>query len=75
MKDHSTLSSDNKHMWENTLLWLKNVVLQVRDSSSGKAYALKHMRLMGDSDAIADCMTEINALKALRQVPSVVSLR
>ena len=33
------------------------------------------MRLMGDSEAIADCMTEINTLKALRHIPSVVSLR
>ena len=33
------------------------------------------MRLMGDKEAIADCMTEINTLKILRQVPSVVSLR
>ena len=54
---------------------MSSLVLQVRDVSNGKTYALKHMRLMGDSEAIADCMTEINTLKALRHVPSVVSLR
>lgn len=48
---------------------------QVRDVSNGQAYAMKHMRLMGEPDAIADCMTEVNTLKKLRDVPSVITLR
>ena len=36
---------------------------------------MKHMRLMGDQEAITDCMTEVNALKKLRDVPSVLTLR
>jgi len=36
---------------------------------------MKHMRLLGDAEAIADCMTEVNTLKKLREVPSVVTLR
>lgn len=36
---------------------------------------MKHMRLMGDHEAIADCMTEINTLKKLRDNPCIVTLR
>lgn len=36
---------------------------------------MKHMRLMGEADAIADCMTEVTTLKKLRDVPTVVTLR
>ena len=36
---------------------------------------MKHMRLMGDQEAITDCMTEVNTLKKLRDVPSVLTLR
>jgi hypothetical protein len=43
--------------------------------TNGQAYAMKHMRLMGDAEAIADCMTEVTTLKKLREVPSVVTLR
>lgn len=49
--------------------------MQVRDINSGQAYAMKHMRLMGEADAIADCMTEVTTLKKLRDVPTVVTLR
>lgn len=30
---------------------------------------------MGDYEAIADCMTEVNTLKQLRDVPSIIRLR
>ena len=43
--------------------------------STTTAYALKHMRLMGDHEAIADCQTEVETLKKLRNVPSVITLR
>ena len=49
--------------------------VQVRDVASGQLFAMKHMRLVGDSEAIADCMTEVNTLKRLRDVPNVVTLR
>ena len=50
-------------------------IYKVRDSTSGAVYALKHMHLMGDKDAIADCQTEIETLKRLREVPTVLTLR
>lgn len=49
--------------------------VKVRDVVSGQAYAMKHMRLMGDTEAITDCMTEVNTLKKLRDVPTVITLR
>lgn len=50
-------------------------IYKVRDSTSGTVYALKHMHLMGDKDAIADCQTEVETLKRLRDVPTVLTLR
>lgn len=50
-------------------------IYKVRDSTSGAVYALKHMHLMGDKDAIADCQTEVETLKRLREVPTVLTLR
>ena len=50
-------------------------IYRVKDSTSGAAYALKHMHLMGDTDAIADCQTEVDTLKRLREVPTVLTLR
>ena len=49
-------------------------IYKVRDTS-GAVYALKHMHLMGDRDAIADCQTEVDTLKRLREVPTVLTLR
>ncbi|DBB05603.1 TPA: hypothetical protein ACH3X1_012546 [Trebouxia sp. C0004] len=50
-------------------------IYKVRDSTSGAVYALKHMHLMGDRDAIADCQTEVDTLKRLRDIPTVLTLR
>ena len=50
-------------------------IYKVRDTTSNAVYALKHMHLMGDRDAIADCQTEVDTLKRLREVPSVLTLR
>lgn len=50
-------------------------IYRVRDSASSAAYALKHMRLMRDPEAIADCQTEIETLKRLRSQPHVLTLR
>ena len=49
-------------------------IYKVRDTS-GAVYALKHMHLMGDRDAIADCQTEVDTLKRLREVPTVLTLK
>ncbi len=49
--------------------------MQVRDLASGETFAMKHMRLMGEADAIADCMTEVTTLKKLRDIPTIVTLR
>jgi len=50
-------------------------IYKVRDSTSGAVYALKHMHLMGDRDAIADCQTEVDTLRMLRDIPTVLTLR
>ena len=50
-------------------------IYKVRDSTSGAVYALKHMHLMGDRDAIADCQTEVDTLSRLRDIPTVLTLR
>ncbi len=49
-------------------------IWQVRDQSNGAVYALKHMRLNGDKEAIADCQTEIDTLKRLRANSHVLTL-
>lgn len=49
--------------------------LKVRDVATGQLYAMKHMRLMGEAEAITDCMTEVNTLKKLRDVPTILTLR
>ena len=50
-------------------------IYKARDSNSGTLYALKHMHLMGDKDAIADCKTEIDTLQRLQDSPTVLTLR
>lgn len=50
-------------------------IYKARDSNSGTVYALKHMHLMGDRDAIADCKTEIDTLQRLQEIPTVLTLR
>lgn len=50
-------------------------IYKARDINSGTVYALKHMHLMGDKDAVADCQTEVETLQRLQDVPSVLTLR
>ena len=50
-------------------------IYKARDMNSGTVYALKHMHLMGDRDAIADCQTEVETLQRLQDIPSVLTLR
>ena len=50
-------------------------IYKVRDNSTSAVYALKHMRLVGDREAIADCMTEVETMKRLRGQPGILTLR
>ena len=50
-------------------------IYRVRDTSSGAAYALKHIRLAGEADARSDCDTEVETMKRLRGHPNILTLR
>ena len=40
-----------------------------------QAYALKHARMGGNPEAIADVMNEVDVMKAVRGHPNVLTLR
>ncbi|KAK9816438.1 hypothetical protein WJX72_000236 [[Myrmecia] bisecta] len=50
-------------------------IYRVRDNSTSAAYALKHMRLNGDREAIADCYTEVETMKKLRGSACILTMR
>lgn len=50
-------------------------IYKARDSVSNAAYALKHMRLMGEGEALADCHAEIDSLQQLRGLPHILTLK
>ena len=50
-------------------------IYKARDSVSNAAYALKHMRLMGEGEALADCHAEIDTLQQLRGLPHILNLK
>ena len=41
-------------------------LFRVKDSLSGASFALKHMRLAGEGEALADCHAEVDSLQQLR---------
>lgn len=49
-------------------------IYRVRDTTSGQAFALKHMRLAGDQECIRDMTVEVQTMMALRGVHNVLKL-
>lgn len=41
-------------------------IYKVKDTLSGSVYALKHMRLAGEGEALTDCHAEVDTLQQLR---------
>ena len=41
-------------------------IYKVKDSVSGAVFALKHMRLAGEGEALTDCHAEVDTLQQLR---------
>ena len=50
-------------------------IYKVRDNTTNKAYALKHMRLAGEQEALTDCYTEVDAMKLLAGQPNILALK
>ena len=50
-------------------------IYKARDNNTNKAYALKHMRLAGEEEALQDCHTEVDAMKLLAGQANVLSLK
>lgn len=50
-------------------------IYRVRDGNTNKAYALKHMRLAGEQEALTDCHTEVEAMKLLAGQPYILPLK
>ncbi|KAK9806620.1 hypothetical protein WJX73_000737 [Symbiochloris irregularis] len=50
-------------------------IYKARDTTTNKAYALKHMRLAGEREALSDCHTEVDAMKLLAGQPNILTLK
>lgn len=50
-------------------------IYKARDGNSNKVYALKHMRLAGEEEALSDCHTEVEAMKLLAGQPNILPLK
>lgn len=50
-------------------------IYRARDGNTNKAYAMKHMRLAGEEEALTDCHTEVDAMKLLAGQPNILPLK
>ena len=50
-------------------------IYKARDGNTNRVYALKHMRLAGEEEALTDCHTEVNAMKLLAGQPYILPLK
>ena len=49
-------------------------IYKVRETTSGQAFALKHMRLAGDQECIRDMTVEVETMMKLRGLPHILRL-
>ena len=49
-------------------------IYKVRETTTGQAFALKHMRLAGDQECIRDMTVEVQTMMTLRGLPHVLKL-
>ena len=49
-------------------------LFRVKDTLSGTSFALKHMRLAGEGEALADCHAEVDSLQQLKWAPASAML-
>jgi serine/threonine protein kinase len=50
-------------------------IYSVRDQTTRAAYALKHVRMSGEQEALSGVRTEVEVMKRLRDSPYVLTLR